>query len=114
MFISAEDPVNDVLVGYVRLRVPSEKASRPEIIPETTAIVRELRVYGPLVPVGKHIAGAWQHKGYGGILLFEAERTAKEDYSRSKIVVTSALGTKQYYKQFGYSCDGLCVSKRLN
>ncbi len=114
LFISAEDPVNDVLVGYVRLRVPSEKAIRPEIVPETTAIVRELRVYGPLVPVGSHLAGAWQHKGYGGILLSEAERKALEDYSRTKIVVTSALGTKQYYKQFGYDYDGSYVSKRLN
>jgi elongator complex protein 3 len=114
LFISAEDPTNDVLVGYVRLRVPSEKASRPEIAPEKTAIVRELRVYGPLVPVGKHVAGAWQHKGYGGILLSEAERAASEEYSRSKIAVTSALGTKQYYKQFGYSYDGPYVSKRLN
>jgi elongator complex protein 3 len=114
LFISAEDPTNDILVGYVRLRVPSEKASRPEIATENTAIIRELRVYGPLVPVGKHVAGAWQHKGYGGLLLSEAERIAMEEYSRSKIAVTSALGTKQYYKQFGYSYDGPYVSKRLN
>ena len=83
MFISAEDPVNDVLVGFVRLRIPSEKATRPEIASEKTAIVRELRVYGPLVPVGKHLAGAWQHKGYGGVLLSEAERVATEDYNRT-------------------------------
>jgi elongator complex protein 3 len=114
LFISAEDPINDVLLGYVRLRVPSPKAARPEIAHEKTAIVRELRVYGPLVPVGKHLAGAWQHKGYGGILLSEAERTALEDYSRKKVVVISALGTKQYYKQFGYSYDGPYVSKPLN
>jgi len=113
LFISAEDPVNDVLVGYVRLRVPSEKATRPEIIPEKTAIVRELRVYGPLVPVGQHLSGAWQHRGYGGILLSEAERVAIEDYNRNKIVVISALGTKQYYKQFGYGYDGPYVSKHL-
>ena len=113
LFISAEDPVNDVLLGYVRLRIPSGSASRPEIVPEKTAIVRELRVYGPLVPVGKHVAGAWQHKGYGSILLSEAERAAKEDYHRSKIAVTSALGTKQYYRQFGYSYDGPYVSKCL-
>ena len=114
LFISAEDPVNDVLLGFVRLRVPSEKATRPEIAAEKTAIVRELRVYGPLVPVGKHLAGAWQHKGYGVILLSEAERAAIEDYNRNKMVVTSALGTKQYYEQFGYSYDGPYVSKRLN
>ena len=114
LFVSAEDPVNDVLVGYVRLRIPSAMASRPEIASENAAIVRELRVYGPLVPVGRHLSGAWQHKGYGSVLLSEAERAAKEDYGRSKIVVTSALGTKQYYKRLGYGYDGPYVSKRLN
>ncbi|UCE57353.1 MAG: GNAT family N-acetyltransferase, partial [Candidatus Bathyarchaeota archaeon] len=113
IFISAEDPVNDVLVGYVRLRLPSETAHRPEINNEKTSIIRELRVYGPLVPVGKHQAKAWQHKGYGGILLSEAERISQEDYDLRKIVVTSALGTKQYYQRSGYDHDGPYVSKLL-
>ncbi len=114
LFISAEDPENDVLVGFVRLRIPSEKATRQEIASDKTAIVRELRIYGPLVPVGKHLVGAWQHKGYGGVLLSEAEQVSTEDYNRNKIVVISALGTKQYYKQFGYRYDGPYVSKQLN
>lgn len=114
LFISAEDPINDVLIGYVRLRIPSQKVTRPEIANEKTAIVRELRVYGPMIPVGKHLTWAWQHKGYGRILLAEAERIAFEDFSRKKVVVTSALGTKQYYKQFGYTYDGPYVSKLLN
>jgi elongator complex protein 3 len=113
VFISAEDPVNDVLVGYLRLRIPSDQGHRPEILPKTTSIVRELRVCGPLVPVGRHLANAWQHKGYGSILLSEAERISLEDYDRRKIVVTSALGTKQYYKRFGYDYDGPYVSKLL-
>lgn len=113
VFISAEDTVNDVLVGYLRLRIPSEKAHRPEIRAKPSSIVRELHVYGSLVPVGKHIAKAWQHKGYGGILLSEAERISLEEYDLRKILVTSALGTKQYYKRFGYNYDGPYVSKPL-
>jgi elongator complex protein 3 len=113
IFISAEDPINDVIVGYLRLRIPSGRAHRPEIIPETTSIVRELHVYGSLVPVGMHIAKAWQHKGYGGILLSEAERISREDYDRKKVVIISALGTKQYYRRFGYDYDGPYVSKLL-
>jgi elongator complex protein 3 len=113
IFISVEDTVNDVLVGYLRLRIPSERAHRPEIVPETTSIVRELHVYGPLVPVGRHLAKAWQHKGYGGLLLSEAERISREEYDRKKVVVISALGTKQYYKRFGYDYDGPYVFKRL-
>jgi len=113
IFISAEDTQNDVLIGYLRLRVPSEKAHRPEVKATPCTIVRELHVYGPLVPVGKHLAKAWQHKGYGGILLSEAEHVSLEDYGFKKILVISALGTKQYYKRFSYDYDGVYMSKIL-
>jgi len=113
IFISAEDPDNDVLIGYLRLRVPSEKAHRQEIRAKACSIVRELHVYGPLVPVGEHVAEAWQHKGYGGLLLAEAERITKEEYGLGKILVMSALGTKEYYMRFGYRYDGVYMSKML-
>jgi len=112
-FISAEDMENDVLVGYLRLRIPSKRAHRSEIKAQHCSIVRELHVYGPLVPVGKHLSEAWQHKGYGSILLAEAERISKEDYDLRKILVISALGTKQYYMRFGYRYDGVYLSKLL-
>jgi len=113
LFISAEDPVNDILLGYLRLRIPSEKVHRPEILAEPSSIVRELHVYGPLVPVGKHAARAWQHKGFGAVLLSKAERISKEEYDRRKVVVISALGTKRYYMRFGYKYDCLYMSKTL-
>ena len=113
VFISAEDPESDVLIGYLRLRIPSEKAHRPEIKRKPCSIVRELHIYGPLVPVGKRLARAWQHKGYGGVLLAQAENITREDYDLKKILVISALGTKQYYMRFGYQYDGVYVSKKL-
>jgi elongator complex protein 3 len=113
IFVGAEDPVNDVLVGYLRLRIPSSEAHRSEMNAEPCSIVRELHVYGRLVPVGKRRAKAWQHKGFGEALLKEAEAITRDDYGRRKVVVISALGTKQYYKRFGYRHDGPYVSKNL-
>ena len=113
IFVSAEDLENDVLIGYLRLRVPSEKAHRREVKAKPCSIVRELHVYGPMVPVGKHLAKAWQHKGYGGVLLAEAERITRDDYGLGKVLVISALGTKQYYKRFGYDYDEVYMSKML-
>jgi elongator complex protein 3 len=112
-FISAEDPENNVLLGYLRMRVPSTSARRPEITTVPSAIVRELHVYGQLVPVGKHSDSAWQHKGYGQILLKEAERLAGEELGLKKLLVISALGTRRYYMRFGYERDGVYVSKTL-
>ncbi|NIV44514.1 GNAT family N-acetyltransferase, partial [Candidatus Bathyarchaeota archaeon] len=103
----------DVLIGYLRLRIPSRDAHRPEISKKPCSIIRELHVYGPMVPVGKHPTEAWQHLGYGELLLAEAERLSKEEYNLEKILVTSALGTKQYYKRYGYDSDGPYQSKSL-
>ncbi len=111
IFISAEDMSNDILIGYLRLRIPSAKAHRPEITTEPCSIIRELHVYGPVVPVGRHEAKAWQHKGTGQQLLTQAEHITHDEYDRNKIIVTSALGTKQYYKRFGYHHDGPYMSK---
>lgn len=112
IFISYEEPESDVLIGYLRLRLPSSKAHRPEVN-ESSAIIRELHVYGPEVPIGRRYYDAWQHAGYGRKLLEEAERTAR-DRGASKILVISALGTKAYYKRSGYDYVGPYVGKALN
>jgi len=111
-FISAEDPINDVLIGYLRLRIPSSMAHRPEISGKEVSIVRELRVLGPLIPVGRHLDEGYQHKGYGRLLLEKAEEISMEQGCK-KILVTSALGTKRYYMRFGYTYDGPYMSKSL-
>jgi elongator complex protein 3 len=113
VFISVEDPENNVLLGYLRMRIPSAKAHRPEVTSVPSAIVRELHVYGQLVPVGKHTKGAWQHRGYGQVLLKEAERIARDNFGLKKLLVISALGTRRYYMRFGYERDGVYVSKKL-
>ena len=112
IFLSAEDTAADVLVGFIRLRIPSETAHRPEFT-LGSAIVRELHVYGPMVPVGARLDEGWQHRGWGGVLLGEAERVAQEEYGARKLLIMSALGTKEYYHRLRYSADGVYVSKVL-
>jgi len=116
LFLSYEDVKNDILIGFLRLRIPSEKAHRPEINKMPTAIVRELHVYGPQLPIGvsaKRIS-EWQHRGYGRKLLSNAERIAVEEYDAKKIVVISGIGVREYYFRFGYKRDGPYVSKLLS
>ena len=109
-FISVEDKEADVLVGFLRLRIPSEGAHRPEI-EASSAIVRELHIYGLMVPVGARTSGAWQHRGWGGVLMSKAERVASGEYDVRKVVVMSALGTKRYFERLGYSRNGVYMSK---
>ena len=113
IFLSEEDPKTDTLIAYLRLRIPSLSAHRIEISSARTSIVRELHVYGPAVPIGERDETSWQHKGYGISLLEEAERLSTEEYDIRKILVLSALGTKEYYSRVGYTQDGPYMSKCL-
>ncbi len=110
-FISIEDTKNDALIAYLRMRFPSPKAHRKEINTKT-ALVRELRVLGPAVPLGKRIENAEQHRGYGAKLLEKAEEIAIE-HGKEKILVTSAIGTREYYRRFGYKRMGPYMGKIL-
>lgn len=111
IFLSFEDTKNDILIAFLRLRIPF-KPFRPEIT-EKSALVRELHVYGPLVPVGGFDEKAFQHRGFGKKLLEEAEKIAKEEFDKNKVVIISGVGVRQYYYQLGYRLDGAYVSKHI-
>jgi elongator complex protein 3 len=109
IFISYES--KKALFGFARLRIP-HSPFRPEIT-KSTAIIRELHVYGKTLGVGKK-GESIQHKGVGKLIMAEAEKIAKEKFDAKKMVIISGLGVKEYYiKNFGYKKDGPYVSKKL-
>jgi len=111
IFLSFEDKKSDSLIAFLRLRIPYKPFMRG--IDRKTALVRELHVYGPLVPVGEHKKDAWQHKGFGRRLLEKAEKIAREEFDKNKMVIISGVGIRPYYYQFGYKPSGIYVSKIL-
>jgi elongator complex protein 3 len=111
VFASFEYERSDKLAGFVRMRVPSEKAHRREM--EGACVVRELKVYGSVVPVDSRNDSAWQHRGLGVALLREMEKEARESYGAKALLVTSAVGTREYYRKFGYEREGPFVAKAL-
>jgi len=114
IFISYEDIERNVLIGLLRLRCPSKKIFRPELIDEKSMLVRELHVYGPTVPVGKKAdAKQWQHRGLGGQLLKEAEKISKEEFDSRRVIVLAGIGTRNYYRRFGYEQEGPYMIKKI-
>lgn len=67
-FISYEDPQQDILVGLLRLRKCAESAFRPELMGDCS-LVRELHVYGSVVPIHTRDPNKFQHQGYGTMLM---------------------------------------------
>ncbi|XP_034966723.2 elongator complex protein 3 [Zootoca vivipara] len=112
-FLSYEDPEQDILIGLLRLRKCSEEAFRAEL-KGGVSIVRELHVYGSVVPVSSRDPSKFQHQGFGMLLMEEAERIAKEEHGSWKIAVISGVGTRDYYRKIGYELDGPYMVKRLD
>jgi elongator complex protein 3 len=110
-FIQFEDPDADLLVGFCRLRFPSQVVRR-ELA--GAAVVRELHVYGSEVAMGDDGDEAgWQHRGYGRRLLETAEGIAR-DAGYGKLAVISGIGAREYYRdKLGYFQDGPYVSTTL-
>lgn len=111
-FLSYEDPEQDILVGLLRLRKCSSDTYRQEL-KGGCSIVRELHVYGSVVPVRARDPTKFQHQGFGMLLMEEAERIALEEHGSSKIAVISGVGTRNYYRKIGYELEGPYMIKSL-
>ncbi|XP_038164512.1 elongator complex protein 3 [Cyprinodon tularosa] len=111
-FLSYEDPEQDILIGLLRLRRCSPQSFRPEL-KGGVSIVRELHVYGSVVPVSSRDPSKFQHQGFGMMLMEEAERIAREEHSSEKLAVISGVGTRNYYRKMGYELEGPYMTKQL-
>ncbi|MBI4162238.1 MAG: tRNA uridine(34) 5-carboxymethylaminomethyl modification radical SAM/GNAT enzyme Elp3 [Candidatus Aenigmarchaeota archaeon] len=109
-FISIEDSKQSLLLGFIRLRITNNNA-----------FIRELHVYGKLVPIGeKNNSGgsdatgvlAFQHRGIGRQLLQKAEEICISSGIK-KLLVTSGVGVREYYHKLGYKLEGCYMVKNL-
>jgi len=110
-FISYESNDQKMLYGFCRLRLPYFVGTQNFVSLKNTAMIRELHVYGELVPVGgdKKV----QHAGLGRKLMAEAEKIAKE-HNYKKIAVISGVGVRDYYRKLGYRLKGSYMIKHTN
>jgi elongator complex protein 3 len=114
VFLSFEDE-KETLFGLLRLRIQSRPIPVLGQSPDgNLALIRELHVFGPEVPLSEQRTEAAQHKGLGKALLREAERIARDEFKAGRMVVLSGTGAKEYYRtEFGYSSQGDYMVKTL-
>jgi elongator complex protein 3 len=104
IFLSFEDVKKDILIGYARLRKTGNK---------DYMIIRELKVFGQMLPIGEKTEKGWQHRGYGKELMKECETITKRDFGYKKILVNSGVGVRNYYRKIGYRKYGVYMGKKL-
>lgn len=120
-FLSYEDAQQDTLVGMLRLRRCGKQTFRPELTSSPTSLIRELHVYGTAVHVGDNnvarsglgLDALQQHRGYGRLLMEEAERIARDEHCSRQVAVISGVGTRHYYRKLGYELVGPYMIKQL-
>jgi elongator complex protein 3 len=101
----------DSLIGFARLRMPSSEFC-PEL--RNAAMLRELHVYGTLVPVGMDAAmtDEWQHRSFGHLLLSRAEEIASSA-GFARLAIMSGIGVRPYYRRQGYERSGPYMVKEM-
>ncbi|MBE6509563.1 MAG: tRNA uridine(34) 5-carboxymethylaminomethyl modification radical SAM/GNAT enzyme Elp3 [Methanobrevibacter sp.] len=110
-FLSIEDYNEESIAGFLRLRFPSEMHFRDEIT-DKTALVRELHVYGNMIKIGDKNPKIGQHTGFGEKLLREAENLAI-DNGKEEMAIISGIGSRNYYRKFGYEKIGPYMKKEI-
>jgi ELP3 family radical SAM enzyme/protein acetyltransferase len=82
-----------------------EEAAFPEM--RDAALIRELHVYGQMVPVYQsgEKKGEQQHIGFGKRLMAAAEEIAWEHGFR-KMAVIAGVGVRNFYRKLGYEVQG--------
>lgn len=112
-FICLESEDCKCLFGFLRLRIPVVKYE-PVIFEclKDAALIRELHVYGNLIPVGFNKKKDSQHKGIGTQLLKIAEHIARK-HKYNKIAVISGIGVTKYYEKKGYIMKDTFMVKDL-
>ncbi len=92
---------DDILFALLRLRIVNGKA-----------IIRELHVYGQSLKLGETSNRAIQHKGFGKMLIREAEKISKKE-GIQEILVISGVGVRKYYRSLGYELEDTYMIKDL-
>ena len=100
-FISYESPDQQILYGFLRLRL---NENNNDLIYKSLygcAFIRELHVYGSIVKHNSKNENLVQHKGFGKKLLEVAENISFEN-NYIKIAIISGVGVREYYENRGY------------
>lgn len=102
------------LAGFLRLSLPLRPVPPEEVLEELEgcAIIREVHVYGPSLEIGAPSQGEAQHTGLGKRLAIEAMEIARRS-GYKRIAVISAIGTREYYRRFGFELGDLYMTHAL-
>lgn len=115
-FLSFEDKTHDKVYAFLRLRLNNKNLKNIFPSLDQAAIIRELHVYGQMIPVYQEDyddeLSHTQHLGLGKKLMAAAEKIASDNHY-PKIAVISGIGVRNYYRKLGYRLQDTYLIKVL-
>ncbi len=103
-------------VNFYNERLSKTSSGEIDDVLESSALVRELHVYGTMKRVGEE-GNQSQHTGMGKRLLARAEEIARGDNKYNlkykKLTIISGVGVREYYRKRGYDLKGTYMVKEL-
>ena len=129
-FISAvsQEKTKRLVHGFIRLRLPHIKNNHFIEELEDCALIREVHVYGELIPCfnlnknyieNEEIKGYLtslknnQHRGIGKKLVAKAEEISLS-HGYKKYAIISGVGVREYYRSQGYELNGAYMIKTID
>ena len=107
VFLSFESGDRKTIFAFARLRLSARPGSGVFASLAGCALLRELHVYGQLIPTTAGAAGsgaAPQHTGLGRRLMHRAEAIASASGFR-RMAVIAGVGARGYYRKLGYELE---------
>ena len=104
VFLSYETADRHTIFGFLRLRLSPQPGAGVFGALRGAALVRELHVYGQLIPTSDGSSTAAQHVGFGRQLMARAESIASAAGFTS-VAVIAGVGSRNYYRKLGYELE---------
>lgn len=111
-FISFESPDQEILYGFLRLRINHIDKDLIYKELEGSSFIRELHVYGKIVKHNVKSEKSIQHMGFGKRLIQEAEKISMENGIYS-VAIIAGVGVREYYGNIGYELVKDYMVKKL-
>lgn len=114
-FLSFESADHKTIYALLRMRNPSQEifaGFHPSL--KNSALIREVHSYGSEISVGDSTGKSrGQHRGLGTKLIQEAEKIAKNEWGKKKMAIIAGIGTREYYRKFGYKVKCTYMVKNI-
>lgn len=102
VFLTLENRKRDKLYALLRLRKGYD-----------FVIIREIHTYGQHLLITEKEEKSPQHKGFGKMLVREAEKIAKKEFKAKDIFVIAGVGTRNYWRKLGYRLKATYMVKKI-